>query len=99
MIHLYYKQTCRFSRNVLAEIDRLNIKVKLKDIIAEPEYLTELMDLGGKKQTPFIHDDATDIKMYESADIIAYLQNTNTDSDSSPKNTQFTLHQADAKCA
>jgi glutathione S-transferase len=73
MLTLYYKPTCPFSQDVLGQADILNIKLDLKDIASNLEYRTRLIDLGGKKQTPFLVDPERGEQMYESNDIIAYL--------------------------
>ena len=42
--------------------------------IAKIEYLDELMEKGGKRQVPFLIDEEKGISMYESDDIIKYLE-------------------------
>jgi glutaredoxin 3 len=74
MITLYYKPTCPFCRRVLAVVDRLSIEVDLKDVASDEAAASELVTIGGKMQVPYLIDTATDTAMYESDDIVAYLQ-------------------------
>jgi glutaredoxin 3 len=74
MITLYYKPTCPFCRRVLAVVDRLSIEVELKDVAEDETFASELVAAGGKMQVPYLVDTTTDTAMYESDDIVAYLQ-------------------------
>ncbi len=73
MLTLYYRPSCPYCQAVLGEIEALSIKVTLKDISADPALIDELVKLGGKKQVPYLVDTERGEKMYESQDIIAYL--------------------------
>jgi len=72
---LYIKTGCPYCAAVLKKIDDLGIKVEKKNI-SDEGVLDELTEKGGKKQTPFLVDDANNVSIYESADIIEYLENT-----------------------
>ena len=74
MLTLFYKPTCPFCQRVLGEVEEMGIKLNLKDISADSVALEELIEKGGKKQVPFLEDDERGVTMYESGDIIAYLQ-------------------------
>lgn len=74
MITLYYKPTCAFCRRVLAVIERLELEVVMNDVTADEAFAQELVEKGGKMQTPYLIDDATDTALYESDTIVAYLQ-------------------------
>lgn len=73
MLTLYYKPTCPYSRDVLAEAERLGISFDLKDIAHDETVCDELIAKGGKKQTPYFVDAEHNVAMYESQDIIKYL--------------------------
>ncbi|MEZ4104505.1 MAG: glutathione S-transferase N-terminal domain-containing protein [Candidatus Paceibacterota bacterium] len=73
MLTLYYKPTCAFCRRVIAVIDRLELEVDMKDITV-PAIEVELVEKGGKNQTPFLIDSEKDVLLYESDDIVAHLQ-------------------------
>ena len=71
MYELYVSETCPYSIKVMDYFKEKNIPFK-KKLIEDYANLKELMNLGGIKQVPFLHDTATGIKMYESDDIIEY---------------------------
>ncbi len=73
MLTLYYKPSCPFCQDVLGEAEALNVKLQLKDTATNPEYLEELLSLGGKKQVPFLVDTQNGTAFYESSDIIRYI--------------------------
>lgn len=54
--------------------DAQGIVFELKDITVNPAIAEELIARGGKRQVPYLVDDARGVEMYESADIVAYLQ-------------------------
>ena len=66
------KPTCPFSANVLRAIEGYDFDITQKDI-NEPEYAEELIDRGGKRQTPCLIDHTHDVVVYESNDIVSYL--------------------------
>lgn len=73
MLTLYYKPTCAFCRRVLAVIDRLELEVEMKNV-AEADFKAEMQAIGGKSQTPFLIDTDKAVNLYESDDIVNYLQ-------------------------
>lgn len=74
MLTLYSKESCPFCRRVLAMLDRLTVEVEVKDIADNEEFAKELIEKGGKQQVPFLVDSEADVAMYESDDIVKYLQ-------------------------
>jgi len=70
---LYIKQNCGFSKRALDAVEELGIALNVKDI-ADETALKELLEIGGKKQEPFLFDEENDVKMYESDAIIDYLE-------------------------
>jgi len=72
MLTLYIKTGCPYCAMVLKKIDDLGLEVEEKNT-SDPEIVAELIELGGKKQTPFLLDSERDVKMYESAAIADYL--------------------------
>lgn len=74
MLSLYYKPTCGFSRKVIDFADENGVELELMDINEDDETLQELIEKGGKQQVPFLFDDDKGQGLYESGDIIAYLQ-------------------------
>lgn len=76
MITLYTKAGCPFSAQVLVELARLNLEFKRKDISKDEAALAELLEIGGRKQSPFLIDSEHDFAQYESKDIVAFLKRT-----------------------
>lgn len=71
-LDLYYRPTCPFCRKVLAWMQEHDVKdVTLHDITSEPGTKDTLLEVGGKDQVPCLFIDGK--PMYESDDIIAYL--------------------------
>jgi len=73
MLHLYYKPTCPFSKQVLAVSEQIGVPLNLLDVGADEKLREELINKGGKKQVPFLVDDERGAMIYESGDIIEYL--------------------------
>lgn len=64
---------CRRVREVLNEFD---LHAHVKNVAKASPHRAELVALGGKMQVPFLVDPNTGTSMYESADIVAYLERT-----------------------
>jgi len=73
MLTLYRKIGCPYCTRVLATARELDLTLAEKNI-ADPGVADELVALGGKRQVPFLVDDARGVSMYESGDIIEYLR-------------------------
>ena len=69
---LYVKTNCAFCAIVLAKVDELGIKVDERNI-SDKVYAAELIEKGGKRQVPFLIDEECGVSMFESSDIIDYL--------------------------
>lgn len=76
MLILYYKPTCQYCRKVLKFAEENNIEFDLRDIIEDPANAAALIDHGGELQVPYLIDDEKSVAIYESEDIIKYLQDT-----------------------
>lgn len=72
MLKLIISETCPYCQKVIKFLDENNIEY-LKMDVAEPANLRILLDKGGKSQVPFLIDEAHDLCMYESDDIINYI--------------------------
>ncbi len=73
MIELFILESCPYCQKVMAYFDENNVKYKkidIKDKTAEEV----LIQLGGKRQVPFMVDKDRNIQMYESNDIIEYAK-------------------------
>lgn len=75
MITLYVKDGCPYCAAVLAKVDDLGLEVNKKNI-ADEGVIDELVEKGGKQQEPYLIDEEHGVSMYESADIVEYLDRT-----------------------
>lgn len=73
MLTLYVQTGCPYCAMVLHKLDELDVAFEEKNI-AEQEVADELIERGGKRQVPYLVDDARGVEMYESADIVEYLE-------------------------
>ena len=69
---LYKMDTCPYCQRVFQAISRLEIPLRLRDIVKDPEAATKLVEVGGKDQVPCLFVDGK--PMYESADIVLFLE-------------------------
>ncbi len=72
MLKLFILEQCPYSKKVMEYLDKHNIKYKKADVTSPIHHKT-LIALGGKEQVPFLYDPTHDVKMYESDDIIKYI--------------------------
>ena len=76
---LYQFHACPFCVKVRRQMQRLNLPIALRDAKAEGPYRDELRQQGGEVKVPCLridHADGSTEWMYESSDIIAYLNKT-----------------------
>lgn len=71
-LELYIMPGCPFCRKVLSYMERQGIEIPLRDITANPSDRSTLQNAGGKVQVPCLFIDGK--PLYESEDIIAYLE-------------------------
>lgn len=74
---LYQFASCPFCTKVRREITRLSLDIELHDARNDRQRRAELRSGGGRVMVPCLrisHDDGSVTWMYESADIIGYLQ-------------------------
>jgi glutathione S-transferase len=98
MLTLYYKQTCPYSQNVLAEAETMGVHFNLKDIGSDMHLLDELIQKGGQRQTPFLIDTDKGVMMYESEAIIAHLKEHYNHADAPRTFGGLRVHQSDEIC-
>lgn len=73
MLNIFILPTCPYCKKVIDYLNTTKLKYNLLDI-NETHYLDELIQLGGKRQVPFLFDNDKNVMMYESDDIIEYLK-------------------------
>lgn len=73
---LYQFEACPFCVKVRREMKRQSVKIQLKDAKKDETAREELMTGGGRVKVPClkINKDGQETWMYESSDIVAYLQ-------------------------
>lgn len=72
MLLLYKMEGCPYCEKVLKHLEEKHLQFRSLDI-ADPVNLDELLHLGGEQQVPFFVDTDHNAKMYESDDIIQYV--------------------------
>ncbi len=73
MIELFILEQCPYCKKVMAYMDENGIKYNKIDITDKASE-DALIQLGGKRQVPFMVDKDRNIQMYESNDIIEYVK-------------------------
>ncbi|MDF8365246.1 glutaredoxin family protein [Achromobacter anxifer] len=75
-LSLYQFHACPFCVKTRRAIHKLNAPIALRDAKGDPEARAQLQAGGGRVKVPCLRiDDATGTRwMYESSDIIAYLE-------------------------
>lgn len=73
MFDLYVMTGCPYCSKVMKFFDENSIAYHKFDT-SNPDNANRLLELGGKDQVPFLHDEEKGIKMYESDDIIEYAK-------------------------
>ncbi len=74
MLVSYVKPYCPYCARVIAANETIKAPLVYKDISADPAVRAELLEKGGKSQVPYLDDTDRGVSMYESGDIIDYLQ-------------------------
>lgn len=73
MLDLFILETCPYCKKVMSYMDENGIpynKIDITDKASE----NSLIQIGGKRQVPFLVDKDRNIQMYESNDIIEYVK-------------------------
>ena len=73
MLDLFILETCPYCIKVMDYLEKEKIKYRKIDI-SNKESEDSLINIGGKRQVPFLVDRERNIQMYESNDIIEYLK-------------------------
>lgn len=74
-ITLYVKTNCPYSAVAIHKLEELGLKWDEKNV-SDPKVVEELIERGGKKQEPYMVDSSTGIEMYDSENIVEYLEDT-----------------------
>jgi len=75
-LSLYQFRACPFCVKVRRALHHLNVKIELRDAKTE-EFGKELLEQGGKRKVPCLRIEDDGVQwMYNSKDVIAYLQSS-----------------------
>lgn len=72
-MELYIRDDCGFCAKVIHAAEMLDVPLTLRDV-DDSKIADELTLRGGMLQVPYLVDSKNGIEMYESDDIIAYLE-------------------------
>ncbi len=78
MLDLFILENCPYCKKVMDFMKSKNIKYHKFDTINNDNVL-RLLSIGGKDQVPFLYNENTNEKIYESDKIIEYLKNYEQD--------------------
>ena len=73
MLDLFILETCPYCKKVMDFLEKESIKYRKIDI-SDKDSENSLIQIGGKRQVPFLVDNERNVQMYESDDIIEYLK-------------------------
>ena len=73
MLELFILESCPYCHKVMDFLDSQHMKYRKIDI-SNKDSENSLIQMGGKRQVPFLVDTERNIQMYESRDIIEYLK-------------------------
>lgn len=74
MLELYQFENCPYCAKVRAKLSELQIDYVARSAPRGSAQRKALIQLGGKEQVPFLVDQERGVMMYESDDIVAYLE-------------------------
>ncbi len=74
MLELYQFERCPYGQKVRQKLTELDLDWISRTAPKGSKNRKKLLELGGKEQVPFLVDSEKGVKMYESDDIIAYLE-------------------------
>ena len=74
MFDLFISESCPYCKKVMNFLEENYIAYNKIDTANEDNVL-RLLTLGGKDQVPFLYNEETDERLYESDDIIEYAKN------------------------
>lgn len=73
-IELFQREACPYSHAVRKKLSALGLDYIAHSVESNPLKHKMLIDVGGRDQIPFLYDRRTGAKIYESTDIIDYLE-------------------------
>lgn len=74
MLELYQYENCPFCARVRQRMTELELDYIIRNVPRGSKKRAFLRELGGKEQVPFLVDQKNGVRLYESEDIIRYLE-------------------------
>ncbi len=74
MIELYQKEECPFCQKVRQKLQELELDYVNRISVKGTEQREIMVKLGGEHKVPFLVDQSKGVMMYESDDIVDYLE-------------------------
>ena len=74
MIELYQKENCPYCKKVREKLNELELDFICRISKTGTKQRDIMMKLGGQAQVPFLVDQEKGVMMYESGDIVEYLE-------------------------
>ncbi len=74
MLDLFILDNCPYCQKVMNHLKTKNIKYHKFDT-SNNDNVLRLLSIGGKDQVPFLYNEDTNDKIYESDQIIEYINN------------------------
>ncbi len=81
MLTMYVKTGCPYCALAIGKVDDLDLKVEYKNI-ADDAVAAELVERGGKRTVPYLVDEERSVEMYDSSNIVDYLNKNYAGKDS-----------------
>jgi glutaredoxin len=95
MITLFAKSGCPYCAKAISALDAHGLSFTKKNI-ADDAVAEELTALGGKRQVPYLVDG--DVAMYESDDIVEYIEKTYGGGAPATPAPEIKIHKAGGAC-
>lgn len=76
MLELYHFEACPFCVKVRQKLEELDLPYVSLPCRRGSKHRENLVKLGGREQVPFLVDPSHGVHLYESDEIIAYLEKT-----------------------
>ena len=74
MLQLYSSENCPYCRVVESFLDEQKVPYEMFNVATDARSREALIERAGRLQVPFLIDTENGVEMYESSDIIRYVQ-------------------------
>lgn len=98
MIELYQKENCPYCKKVREKLNELELDFVCRISKTGTKQREIMMKLGGQAQVPFLVDQEKGVMMYESGDIVEYLEKNYGGASSDEEKKTGCAHCVDGEC-